>query len=345
MPRAVILGGTGAIGRSTARRVLDAGWRVDLTGRDPSRMPTDLAQAGAGFTALDRADATGLRALLGSGTDLLLDCACFTADEARQRVALLDDVGAMVMVSSKAVYVDAAGHHANSDVPPRFDGPIRETQATVPPGTDDPMSRYGYGTSKVAAERVLLDSDHAVTVLRPGKVHGAGARQPREWVFLKRVLDRRPAVLLARRGRSVDHTTAADNVAALVATVANLPGRRVLNVGDPDAPDVRQIARTVARFMGHEWDEVLLEDDADPALGSSPWDAPYSVVLDTSAAVELGYVPAGDYASTVAGELAWLLDCARGGGDAGLLPGPDDSTFSQFLDFAAEDRYLAARGV
>jgi NAD(P)-dependent dehydrogenase (short-subunit alcohol dehydrogenase family) len=35
MPRALILGGTGAIGRATARRLLTAGWRVDLTGRNP----------------------------------------------------------------------------------------------------------------------------------------------------------------------------------------------------------------------------------------------------------------------------------------------------------------------
>ena len=41
--RAVIIGGTGAIGRATARRLLAAGWSADLTGRDPGRMPRDIA--------------------------------------------------------------------------------------------------------------------------------------------------------------------------------------------------------------------------------------------------------------------------------------------------------------
>ncbi len=340
----MILGGTGAIGRATARRLLDVGWRVDLTGRDPARMPPDLARDGVTFTPVDRADTDGLRALVGSGADLLLDCVCYTADDARQLLAVSGDVGSTVMISSKAVYADAAGNHANSDAAPRFTGPIEETQSTVPPGAADFMSREGYGPNKVAAERVLLDGDDPVTVLRAAKVHGPGSRQPREWVFAKRVLDRRPVVLLAHRGAGVDHTTAADNAAALVQIVAGLPGNRVLNIADPDAPDVRQIARTVSRFMGHEWDEVLLDEDVDPSLGTSPWDAPYPVVLSTAAANALGYVPAGDYATTVAAELSWLLECARGGVDAALLPGPEDPFFAQFMDYPAEDRHRAEAG-
>ena len=71
----------------------------------------------------------------------------------------------------------------------------------------------------MAAEQVLLDSGAPVTVLRPSKIHGAGAPRPREWVFVKRVLDRRPAVLLAR-GAGIDHPTAAANIAALIEVVA-----------------------------------------------------------------------------------------------------------------------------
>ena len=43
MPRALIVGGTGAIGRAAARRLLTAGWQVDLTGRHPARLPADVA--------------------------------------------------------------------------------------------------------------------------------------------------------------------------------------------------------------------------------------------------------------------------------------------------------------
>ena len=101
-----------------------------------------------------------------------------------------------------------------------------------------------------------------MTILRPSKVHGAGARRPREWVFVKRALNRRPVVLLAHGGRGIDHPTAAANVAALVEVVAAQPGRRILNSADPDAPSALEISRAVARLLDHAWEEVLLGDDA-----------------------------------------------------------------------------------
>jgi nucleoside-diphosphate-sugar epimerase len=340
MRRALVLGGTGAIGRATARRLLTAGWQVDLTGRDPSRLPHDIAAAGARFVPLERGDQAQPAAAFAGGADLLVDCVCFTAEDAARLVPLARDAGATVMISSKAVYVDRDGNHSNSDTKPRFDGPISETQPTMAPGSGDYMSREGYGANKVAAEQVLLDSGCPVTVLRPSKIHGPGSRQPREWVFVKRVLDRRPAVFLAHRGAGVDHTTAAANIAALIEVAAESPGARVLNSADPDAPSALEIARTIARQLDHSWQEVLLDDAPADGLGRTPWDAPHPIVLDTTAALELGYEPAGDYAATVAEMVDWLVTAAQGGEGSDLLPAPDDEYFAPLLDYAAEDRRL-----
>jgi nucleoside-diphosphate-sugar epimerase len=327
--RALVLGGTGAIGLATARRLAARGWDVDVTGHDPRKLP---AGAGARFVASERRDARALRAAYGDGADLLVDCVCFTAADAELLLPYARDAGSTVLISSKAVYVDDAGNHSNSDSPPRFDGPIRETQPTLPPGAGDYTTREGYGANKVAAERVLLDSGAPVTVLRPSKVHGAGATRAREWVFVKRVLDSRTAVFLAHRGAGVDHPTAATNIAALVEIAAAKPGARVLNSADPDAPSGLEIARTVARHLGHEWEEILVDGD-EP--GRHPWDAAHPIVLDTTSAAELGYVPAGDYAATVAEELDWLVALARDGELARL----DHEFFGPFLDYEAEDRY------
>lgn len=343
MPRALILGGTGSIGRATAHRLLTAGWEVDLTGRDPARLPAGIAAAGGRFVAADRGDSDQLRAALGEGADLLVDCICYTAADANRLLPLARDAGSTVLISSKAVYVDGAGNHSNSETAPRFDGRIAETQPTVAPSDIDFDSREGYGANKVAAEQVLLDSGLPVTVLRPSKIHGPGARRPREWVFVKRVLDRRPAVFLARQGAGVDHPTAAANIAALIETIAARPGRRILNSADPDAPSALEISRTIARQLGHSWEEVLLNEGADDALGRSPWDAPHPIVLDSTAAVELGYTPAGDYAATVAEEVEWLVAAARGGHGAENLPALDDAFFGPMLDYAAEDRHLSSR--
>ena len=333
MPRAVILGGTGLIGRAVARRLLAAGWDVAAVGRDRSRMPEDVAAAGGRFVAADRDEPA---AALGGGADLLVDCLCFTAAHARGLLPLLADVGSTVMISTKAVYVDAAGNHVNSAATPSFDGPIRESQPTVAPREDiEYRSAEGYGANKVAAERVLLDSGHPVTVLRPSRVHGEGTSKPDEWVFVKRVLDRRPVVVLSRGGRGVDQTSAVANIAALIEVVARDPGSRILNSADPDAPSALEISRIVAAHLGHRWREVLLDEHAPSGLGGHPWDRVPPIRLDTSAARQLGYEPAGDYAATVAAELDWLASTTE------LPPDFEHDYFAPMLDYAAEDDFLA----
>jgi hypothetical protein len=59
------------------------------------------------------------------------------------------------------------------------------------------------------------------------------------------------------------------------------------------------------------------------------------IVLDMTAAAELGYVPAGDYAATVAEEVGWLVEAG---------PPGDEEFFAPYFDYAAEDRYLASIG-
>ncbi len=329
MRRALVIGGTGLVGRATARRLLASGWHVDVTGRDPTRLPGDVAAAGGRFIAAERHDGAQLQAALAGGADLLVDCIAYTAADARLLLPLLEHVRSTVMISSKAVYVDDAGRHSNSDEAPAFGEPVTEAQPTLAPGDGDYRTREGYGANKVAAERVLLDGGYPVTVLRPSKIHGEGATPAREWVFVKRVLDQRPVVLLANRGEGADHPTAAANIAALIETVADRPGARILNSADPDAPNGLGIARTIARHLDHDWEEVLV-DGAEP--GAHPWGKVPPFVLDTTAARELGYVPVGDYAATVAEELDWLV---AGGYEH------DPEFFARFFDYAAEDRFLA----
>ncbi|HTZ94615.1 MAG TPA: NAD-dependent epimerase/dehydratase family protein [Streptosporangiaceae bacterium] len=393
MRRALIIGGTGLIGRAVASRLIAAGWQVDLTGRNAARMPASLMAAGARFVTVDRSDDAALLAAAGDGADLIVDCLCYTAADAARLAPLARAANSAVMISSNAVYVDAAGYHTNSETSPNFGRPVREDQPTMAPSASaDHQSRDGYGACKVAAEQVLLDSGAPVTVLRPGKIHGPWAARPREWVFVKRVLDRRPAVFLARRGTGVAQTVAADNVAALIEAVAEKPGRRILNSADPDAPSALEIARTIAGLLGHSWDEVLLDDPAqeaslakptepagpakpsgpanpsgsakpsdpakpsgpagpamsareakpaDPALGRHPWQARFPIVLEMTAALELGYIPAGDYASTVAGEVEWLVSAAAGHAGEQALAWLSDGYFDSYLDYASEDRYLA----
>lgn len=341
--RAVVIGGTGQVGQAIAGRLHDAGWRVVVVARGLAPLPTELRVDGVIVRRADRTDPDALAAAIGDGTRLLVDCACFTAAHANGLRPLLPRVESTVLLSSKAVYVDGRGRHVNSAEPPRFDGPINESQATLAPSdTHDYASRSGYGAAKVAAERILLDDGHPVTVLRASKVHGPGGSRPHEWVFVKRVLDGRPAVLVSHRGRGSDHPTGAANLAALVETVAGRPGRRILNIADPDAPDGAAIAVIVAAHFEHSWRVVRLPEDADRMLGRHPWDRVPPIRLDLTAATELGYRPVGSYADTVGPTLDWLAGLARRGVDGHVLPaGFDVADIERMLDYAAEESYLA----
>lgn len=341
MATAIIIGGTGMTGRAVARRLLGEGWRVRLLARH-EHVPTDLRVDGVEFVAVDRGDPALLAGAVGEGADLLVDCVCYTARHARDLVDVLPGVGSTVMISTKAVYVDDHGNHSNTPTPPDFGGPVSETRATLPPDDTDDYNSRRYGACKVAAEQTLLDSGHPVTVLRPSKIHGEGATKPNEWIFVKRILDRRPAVFLAGRGVGADHPSAAANLAAVVSASAGHPGRRILNAADPDAPSGLAIARTVAAHFGHSWREVLLDDGEAPGLGRYPWNRRPPVELDLTAAEALGYRPVGTYAQTVAPTLDWLASVAVHTPHGARLPADSDNEyFQQMINYSAEDAHLA----
>ncbi|WP_338040872.1 NAD-dependent epimerase/dehydratase family protein [Nocardiopsis baichengensis] len=337
MPTSIVLGGTGPIGQAVSHCLLRSGWNVVVVARTPNSLPPDLVRSGAVLKVADARNLEGLRRALTRGADLLVDCVCYTATDANRLLPFLADVGSTVMVSSKAVYVDDAGNHVNSPTKPLFTTPITEQNPTLAPRNGDYDTAEGYGPNKIAAEHVLLDSGHPVTVLRASKVHGVGASPPREWMFVKRVLDKRKPLFLRRRGESIGHTTAAVNLAALVQRVAQFPGRRILNSADPDAPSVIEIARTISAHFKHEWD-LYFVDETSP-LGKTPWDTATPIILDMSAAMRLGYAPVGTYAETIRSTLNWLTSESHALESGFIVTSP----LEEFLDYTNEDAFLLRR--
>lgn len=337
-----MLGGNGQVGAAVAVKLAAAGWEVTSSGQSAARFPHEPREAGVRFIRSDRYAAGDLRQLLHQGADAVIDCVGYTAAHARMLLPFREGIGSLVFISSKAVYVDRHGRHSNSDEPPDFGAPVTEEQPTLAPSDVDYNTREGYGPNKVAAENILLDSGMAVSVLRPSRIHGTGAKRPREWAFVKRVLDGRRHLLLAHGGCGANHPTAAVNLATLAAFCAARPAARILNSADPDAPDGLTISRIIAAHLAHTWDEVLLDETAPEYLGDHPWNTVPPFVLDTSAAQRLG-VPAGSYAETVRAEVDWLVEAARSGDPTGVLPPPGDPYFRPFLDYAREDGWLEGR--
>ncbi|MGH3095354.1 MAG: NAD-dependent epimerase/dehydratase family protein [Streptosporangiales bacterium] len=308
--RAVILGGTGAIGGAVAARLAAADWWVDVTGRDPGAMPRELEVAGVRFHQIERSETSAIGRLVAEGADLLVDLLAYRSADVRALLPVMASVACAVLISSRAVYVDTNGRHLNGEEPPWFPGPVSEDTPTLSPVGDDgayPFTREGYAPSKVAVERVALDSGLPVTVIRPSKVHGRWARNPRTRVFVERILRGDPTITLAE-GTSIDHLTAAANTAALIETVAGKPGQRVLNSADPDTPTAEQIVRAIGERLDWEGGLELVGSQVDPTVGDHPWRSVSPMVLDTGASERLGYTPQGRALELLTQEVDWIAE-------------------------------------
>lgn len=302
--RAFVVGGTGQIGRAVAAELLGRGWRVTIAARGGRSVPEDLLRQGAAFVAIDREQPDALAKAIGTGADAVIDTVAYDAVHARQLLAIEGDVGTFAVISSAAVYRDDNGRtldEARDTGFPELPVPITEAQPTVEPG---PAT---YSTRKIALERTLLEqAGRPVVILRPCAVHGAHSRHPREWWFVKRILDGRPFIPLAHEGQSQFHTSAVANIAALTAAVLEHPVTRILNIADPEAPSVVEIASLIAAHLRYRGRIVGLGPDAPDTVGVSPWSVPRPFILDTAAAVALGYEPRTSYRQAI-GPLCDLL--------------------------------------
>lgn len=342
MPRrAFILGGTGQIGRAVAGDLLAAGWNVTVSHRGAHPPPEQLVERGARIAVLDRDNPGSLSRALGTGADALIDTTAYDLGHARQLITVQGSIGSFVVISSSSVYRDNLGRtldEASQNGFPEFPDPIAETQPTVDPGPTT------YSTRKIALERHLLDESAApVTILRPCAIHGLESRLPREWWFVKRILDHRRAIPLAYRGTSRFHTSSVANIAALTRVAVETPGHRVLNIADPSAPSVADIAAFIAQHL--DYDGRIVEVDEQiypPSVGRTPWSVPRPFVLDCQAALELGYSPATTYADAAKLVCDWLVATAGDGDWKERFPVlaryPRD-----LFDYAVEDEFFGAQ--
>ena len=187
----VVIGVSGQIGTAVARRMLAGGWLVRGLHNTQRPLPPDLAFVEV--TVGDRNDDDTLAAVLSDGADGVVDTIAYTSKHAHQLLAHAEDIGALAVISSIAVYADDEARSIGNGTP-RWLQPIRETQALVP-ATDET-----YGGGKVSLENSLLQANQLpVSVLRPAAVCGPGSRHLREWWLIKRVLDGRTTLPLKYR--------------------------------------------------------------------------------------------------------------------------------------------------
>ena len=174
--------------------------------------------------------------------DVIFDTIAFDAPDVERYDP--DSIGHLIVVSSASVYCDESGRtldEASANGFPDFHESITEEQATVAAGPET------YSTRKVRMERRALELfDHRAAVLRPCAIHGMWSRHPREWWFVKRLLDGRTRIPLLHSGSSQFQTTDAGAIGGLALQIALGGHGGIYNVADADAPSVLQIGRYIS---------------------------------------------------------------------------------------------------
>jgi nucleoside-diphosphate-sugar epimerase len=330
VPRAVLIGGTGLIGRAAARALASDGWEVVAVSRSGG-LPDGLAELGVESVVTDRADDAQLREAIGAGADVVYDSVAMNREHGEQLNGLAGLVGSLVVISTASVYADDEGRAFDGEGgdPPQLPVPILETQRTAEPG---PAT---YSTQKAELEQTLLHGPLPSTLIRACAVYGRGAKNPRELYFVKRAVDGRRRVALSWKGESRFNTASVANLAELIRLAAAQPGDRVLNGGDPDAPSTLEICHAIGNALDYEFEPVLLPADE----FGNPWGTPNPLVVSMEAAErELGYRPVTTYPEAVKETCAWLVDELDRGRSW------EDSYIAESLDYAAEDAAIASLG-
>lgn len=288
MAAALLVGGTGFMGRHVARRLIADGHHVAVLSRG-RREPVP----GTEVLTADRADHAAMAALLaGRRFDLTVDFGIFDAADLDWLSPLpLASLGRFVMISTGQVYLVAEGGtppYAESDASrPAMAEPARDS-------SDHGAWSYGIGKRRAeAAMRALGERGLEGVALRLPIVQGEGDGSLRLWAYLERMLDGGPLVLPDGGRRPVRFLDVADLAQAVAHIAASPPEHDAYNLAQPDILPLRVFLEQVARaagipacFVEASWEECRAVGLREFLL---PYAGKWASVLDPArAAAELG---------------------------------------------------------
>jgi nucleoside-diphosphate-sugar epimerase len=333
MKQALVFGAGGQLGLAVIAELLSQGWNVTAAARHRAALVHSMFGRRVTLVEQGRMSRAQLLPSLGTVFDAVFDPTCYTADDAVDALREKARFGSLIAVSSCSVYSDAQGRsldEAGQTGFPVFDGPMSESTSTVASGSPT------YSTHKMAMEHVFRDSDCDVTILRPCAIYGPHATHPREWWLVKRALDGRVRIPIAYDGLSVFHTSSVQGIASLARLCMEKPAARVLNVADPFAPTIVEIAMAIEQHLGRPVALRPFSGAPRGSVGGSPWSTPLPYVLDCGTARSLGWDGGPAYEIAVKLTLDWLVSVYQQGNWQALLTGFARYSDDPF-DYAAED--------
>lgn len=192
----------------------------------------------------------------------------------------------------------------------------------------------------------VLKSEEAVFALHPDATHfrypyiyGKYQVAPREWPIVKRILDKRPHIIVPEDGLSLNHYGGAVNMAHAVLLAVDheqVSRGQIYNCGDEKILTLRQVIEVCSQALGHAWTIVSmpyhLAVAARPMMGQ-PWST-HRVFDLTKIKTELGYRDVVDPVEGVAEAARWYA--------AHPVDQRGEQALQDPFDYTAEDQLVAA---
>ncbi len=326
--KTLVIGGAGATGQFIVNGLLERGHDVTLLNRGRHQipeLPADIARI--------QSDPYDEHALSESLANQHYDLCIATYGRLR--------AVARVMREKCDRFISAGGAPAyrgymNAELwwPVGLPAPTSEEALTVSSAEED---EKGYRI--VQTEQALFESIPHATHFRYPYVYGPYQMAPREWCIVKRILDRRPAIILPDGGLTLQTYGYAENIAHAVLLASEQPDLaqgQIYNCGDAHCLSLRQVVETLARALDHSWDIVSIPNEL-CAAGLPLLGQPQSThrLLDIGKLKhQLGYTDKVDPLEGLARTARWLRDHRPEPG------GMEEMVMQDPFDYAAEDRII-----
>jgi nucleoside-diphosphate-sugar epimerase len=334
--RVLVLGGTNFIGPYVVRFLHRQGHEVTVYHRgihEPD-LPSEIRHIhspGAEIPVLHFPPS-----LTDPPPDVVLHMFPVGEDDAHAAVTHFAGVAQRIVVISSGDVYRAYGRLLGSEPGPAEPVPLKEAaplrQVLFPyRQTAAGPADWTYHYEKILVERAFFSSQAPATILRLPAVYGPGDPYRRFRTYIKRILDRRPAILLDRAQAAWRWSHGyVENIAEAIAAVV-LDGRaqrKVYNLGEPEVPTFAERVRRIANLMGWSGRLVFVDRDHLPPHLRIPYEPRQDLVMDTGRVrTELGFAETVSVDEGLRRTIAWEQVNPLPSQD----PGPDDYAIEDAL--------------
>ncbi len=327
--KALVVGGTGPTGPYIVNGLIKRGYHVAMFHRGTHEIPeippeVEHIHGDPHFReTIDEA--------LGNRT---FDLAVVTYGRIRfVAEALVGKIGRFVGVGGVASYRGYMDPSRNFP-----SGVLVSVPETAPVVDSEAELRFSYLIA--VTEQAVLETHPTAAYFRYPYVYGPYQLVPREWCVIRRILDKRPFIIVPEGGLALSTHGYAENLAHAVLLAVDKPeasAGQIYNCGDEQTLTLRQTIEVIAKTMNHTWDIIGMPDAvATPARPMSLQEISHHRVVDlTKIKDQLGYRDLYSPVEALAKTTRWYLENQpeRGGEIEKRLQDP--------FDYAGEDRLVA----